>query len=441
MTTSNTSVTDATCPDLTEESPTITRQDIIGNHRLVRLALSCADTSSIRGLAALSGIILLPLIILSAVSVAEGRFLPGSVTAPLEHPQATEVLGMSFVGDTMVWPFCVLIPFACVFLNIAVGRTCRFLQELPSMLSADWIAGNAREYRHLIEDAKTDLNGGNIWRWIYGMCLLAGMGMFAWNAVTCTFPEQFRPYTGTSVNTIQANAIVLERFDSAIRLPKWDTDWRSAPGCWAAARIWVLIVGYFWLPLILYKLFNLVGSTYRLLRRLSHRTGALNVRPLAPDRAGGLSHVGAMALSFVYPMTVFGIMMTMPFLKENTPPSVHNWIVLLPFVPLFFVVFFVPLIGVHGAMEGAKEHCLRDISDLFDRVNANFMAELRSPTLDVDGFNRLEASLRGLRDCHERVERMPVWPFDLGLIHRLLAGVLIPLAIPILQLVVERFAD
>jgi hypothetical protein len=78
---------------------------------------------------------------------------------------------------------------------------------------------------------------------------------------------------------------------------------------------------------------------------------------------------------------------------------------------------------------------------LFDRVNVKFMDELHAPKLDVDGFNRLEASLRGRRECHDRVEKMPVWPFDIGLVYRLLAGVLVPMTIPILQLVVEWLVE
>jgi len=224
-----------------------------------------------------------------------------------------------------------------------------------------------------------------------------------------------------------------------VLIPKWDTDPAGAPLSWATARLWVLCIGYFWLPLILAKLVNLVAGTYYFTKKLSDQDGAFDVKPLAPDKAGGLSSLATLAKSFVYPMVLFGIMMTMPFIKENTQPSLHNFLLFVPFVPLFFLVFFLPLGGAHKAMKRAKDQALEEFSALFDTVNAQLVLAIRGPAERATEVDRLHTSIRALRSCYERIEKMPVWPFDISVIYRLIAAVLLPATIPILQILLHKW--
>jgi hypothetical protein len=425
------------------ESVSMTRDDILRHDRLLRRALDALRLDNLGGWLRLLAVIVVPLALLSFVTRLEGRFEWGSVTRQIG---CDKLRGMSFLGDTMVWPYVILIPLLFVLLNLVISRFERLFSSIEPVLSRRWLAGHAEEYRAMVGATRRIVGGGGGWRTVRRVAVALGLLFFVWNTVTCTWPDRFKPYK-TSTPYVDrsgtiANGAILSKdaaqgkyvkidLDHPIPVPKWDTDRQQGPWSWLSARLWVLLLGYVWIPLVLYKLANLMAATYFFTDRLAAYHGALEVQPLAPN-SGGMGTLASLPLALTYPMVVLGIMLAMFFFKENTSASVHNLILLVPFVPVYFAMFFVPLLGVHRAMLAAKQEYQQRFADLFEEVHETFLREVKTPSLDKDEFSRLQVTMKGLSESYERISAMPVWPFEMSTVYRLITSVLIPVAVPLL---------
>ncbi len=431
----------------------IHRSDLLHNEPGLRFGLDLIRLDSARGLLRLAAVILFPLLIFTAVTLYEGRFGLGSVTWLSGELGSRRVRGMSFLGDTMVWPFVILIPLLFVLLNKALDRFEAFFESIQGLLSRSWLIENSEEYLQIVERTRSIVRTEGGWRYTRQTCVAVGLVFFAVNTIVCSYPEISIPYLDYSVVPYTTNQPWVKQPDTCgsyqeenlapcekIPVPKWDADIESAWWSWLSARVWVLFLGYVWIPVVIHKLFNLVLATYIYTSRLATHQRALEVKPLSPDNVGGLSKLASLATALTYPMVVVGIMMAMPFIKENTTPSLHNMLLFIPFAPLFFSFFFLPLLGVHRAMSAAKEKYLREFADLFNNVQARFLGAIREPSLDAEEFQRLEISMRGLSETYGRIEKMPVWPFEISTLYRLFTAVLIPVLVPIcLDLLARRF--
>ena len=434
------------------EETTIVRGEVLTNDGALRVGLEYLRLDAPRGLIHLSALILLPLMIFAVVTTHEGRFGRGSVTRVIgqpfggitrvvEDPKALDgetVRGMSFLGDTMVWPFVLLIPLLFVLLNVVIDRFVMFFRSSRRILSQQWVVEHEAEYREVVDRVRRIVRAEGAWRFVKIAAITVSIAFFLWNTGVCTFADRFKPYKTSRPYVEKESGHFVQKDLEAqgrppIPVPKWDTDIRNAPLSWLSARLWVLLMGYVWIPLIIYKLFSLVSATYVYTDALSKTEhSALDIKPLSPDNAGGLSRLSSLAIALTYPMVVVGLMMVMPFYKENTSPSLHNTLMFIPFMPIFLAMFFMPLLGVHRAMAAAKEQYLEEFATLFERVHDTFVKEVRSPSLDLAEFSRLEISMRGLAESYEKISRMPVWPVGVSTLYRLFTAVLIPVLVPIL---------
>src|SRR5258707_992639 len=92
--------------------------ELLGSHAALRWLTSRIgfDTSSHRRFLAL--MVLVPSVLFSVVTIGEGRFWLRSVHGVVSGTHY-DAIGMSFLGDTMVWPFFVLVPAALLLLKYA----------------------------------------------------------------------------------------------------------------------------------------------------------------------------------------------------------------------------------------------------------------------------------------------------------------------------------
>lgn len=455
----------------------IVRSDFFIRDRLLRRFLGWAKPTSARNIFKLILLILVPLVVMSLITISENRFSFGSVTWESheldgvvidlgtlpDRPASTDgqipnsnsqpipytlnkpkVRGMSFLGDTMVWPYAILLPFLLLLLNVALSRFERFFASVKQVLSKDWLEKNPDTYNQIVDQTRATLAGEGAWRLFKILAISAGFIFFAWNTVTCTWADIFKPYKADAPYVLIDNkyvqletSMILESPRPVetifpVQVPKWDCDPDVGFLSWVVARLWVLLIGYVWIPFILFKLANLVAAIYIYTKKLSSHKNALDIKPLSPDQAGGLSRLASLATALTYPIVVVGLMMAMPFFKENTNVSLHNLVLFIPFVPVFFAVFFIPLLGVHRAMVTAKDEYLEQFSELFDKVNAQFIREVKAPSLEINEFTRLEISMRGLTDSYDKISKMPVWPFEISTLYRLGTAVLIPVLVPMI---------
>jgi len=469
--------------ELLPASGVVTRRDILRHDRFLRRILDLLRLDRLGGWLRLILVIAGPLALLGFVTWWEDCFEWGSVTGPVAVKAGVwfTVRGMSFLGDTMVWPYMILIPLLFVLLELAICRFEQFFLSIKPVLSPDWLAQHAEEYRAMVGESRRIVGGAGGWRTVRRAAVALGFFFFVYNTVTCTFPmpDFFKPYKTSSpfveqgvtskppylqISLDQKHTLTFALTDrpkaeesskplvapagasvdgslappppkylqtrliQEVAVPKWDTDRSRWWWSWLSARLWVLLLGYVWIPLVLYKLANLVAATYTFTNRLAACPGALVVQPL--DAAGGLGRLSSLPFALTYPMVVLGIMLAMFFFKENTSASLHDLILLVPFLPAYFAMFFVPLLGVHRAMQAAKQEYQQKFAGLFEVAHEDFLREVKTPTLDAAGFSRLQLKMKGLSESYERISAMPVWPFEMSTVYRLITAVLLPVVVP-----------
>lgn len=361
--------------------------------------------------------VLVPFVVLSAATILEGRFAPGSVRAADARVSGGSIGGMSFLGDTMVWPLMLLVPLAMLALKRSVHATCRFYGRLGEMVSPRWRSGAPGVLESIVDDGRRALAGEGAWRWARRLAILLGLGAFLFNTLICTFPQYFHPY----------QRLVPGLGAEPVPLPKWDTDPRGAPLSWLTSRAWVLLLGYFWLPLIVVKLLNLVFSVRGTLSKLSRLEGALEVQSLGRDATGGFSAASRAALSFVYPVLAISLMGAMSFMKEHAMPSPHNYLFMLATLPFFALVFLPPLWCLHGVMARGRRRMLRELTGHFQLAFHAYVAALQSEGPVSPRSRELAVALHELRVSTDLVKGSPTWPFGLSILSRLLTAALVPL--------------
>ncbi len=356
--------------------PVVSRDDVLAGDPVLRWVLDRVGLDTVAKVLTLFATILVPLTGMVLVVAAEGRLHLGSVVGPSsDHPELI-VQGMSFVGDTMVWPFAIMVPLLFGLTDLVVRRMVHFFTIAHTLLSERWVETGRTQYEETLREVRHILSWSGGWRWLKVLAIVSGLGFFAYNTVVCTFSERFRPYASAHVVQVTETGPTEVDLPEPIAVPKWDTAPGEAPGSFFAARIWVLLFGYVWLPLLLAKLVAMVAATFKYTQLLSEEKPegrAIDVRPIAPDGAGGLSPLANLATAFTFPMIGFGLLMAMPFLKEHATPSLHNYLLFVPFVPIFLGVFFLPLLGVHRAMREAKEEMIQEFASVFSRLNEELL--------------------------------------------------------------------
>ncbi|MBL7215341.1 MAG: hypothetical protein ISS71_06660 [Phycisphaerae bacterium] len=184
-------------------------------------------------------------------------------------------------------------------------------------------------------------------------------------------------------------------------------------GGYIAAKIYLLFTWGFILPIIIYAFFVsciLIFYIYSHLSKIGP-SGVVLVRPLSPDKVGGLKHINEAMISIViniFPLGLFTVALifvhglTLPLIVWTT-----GWIVLL------CGIFFLPLSSVHVAMSKRKQLIVGEIEDKFNRLNDKLRQMLRDDSSKED--IRLAETLKSMEQLHTAyriAEKMPIWPFD-----------------------------
>jgi hypothetical protein len=190
------------------------------------------------------------------------------------------------------------------------------------------------------------------------------------------------------------------------------------------------IILYFLLTVIAYKAY----FSILFLRRLRNDFRII-VRPLHPDRCGGLKPVGNFCIKIDYILLVVGLAIAafsiFPHAKE-----MNTLICFALFLYVFFATFFFfyPLWTVHDSMETQKRSLLNNLNEKLDSVYQETYEEIIARGIDVDErkLNKIEK----MDMIYERANKMPVWPFDVGNLIRFLTTIFIP----VMSIVVNAIA-
>ena len=195
--------------------------------------------------------------------------------------------------------------------------------------------------------------------------------------------------------------------------------------------IYEFIIFGFIFPFIAFKYVMILHSIRYMCVELNKRD-ALKIRPLSPDKAGGLGALGA----FNFKMVLVILPMIIPLVLYPIFGGLNELFSagIIIYIPALCFAFFYPLSGAHNAMSKFKKQELSILSWEFNRVYDEFVRDIRSKQLkDIpDDFELMEK----LDHLYQKAESMPVWPFNLAIFYKL-GSVIVIVAIPILYEVIS----
>tara|TARA_Y100000031_G_C7898442_1_gene238425 strand:- start:12 stop:431 length:420 start_codon:yes stop_codon:yes gene_type:complete len=110
--------------------------DFVPQRSVFGLAARHLSVENRQTLLKLFAVVTLPLVVLGCATWYEERFHFGSVTRSMDG--YGDLLGMSFLGDTMVWPFVFFVP-ACLLLTMrAINQAVILLNTLCEKIQKDY---------------------------------------------------------------------------------------------------------------------------------------------------------------------------------------------------------------------------------------------------------------------------------------------------------------
>ncbi|MBM2851180.1 MAG: hypothetical protein HW418_4122, partial [Anaerolineales bacterium] len=128
-------------------------------------------------------------------------------------------------------------------------------------------------------------------------------------------------------------------------------------------------------------------------------------------------------------IAVVGLNLGMTLLRGQTMPDVltpEYYFELAVYLVAAPVLFFLPLWSVHARMAVAKQKLLAEIAEQFELEYRSLLDGLRRNELKLDDVARLEA----IQKVYKIAQASPAWPFDLEIVSKFGAAVLLPLLLP-----------
>lgn len=161
-----------------------------------------------------------------------------------------------------------------------------------------------------------------------------------------------------------------------------------------------------------------------------------DIKPLHPDRSGGLKPIGELCLSINKIIFVFGIGLSMWYIlphPETSDTILQIFLAAYIIAGVFF--FFYPLWTVHDAMRSQKAHLLDEISSKINVAYKEAYREIRKRGSPVD-TTKLEG-IQALDILYERADNMPVWPFDVDTLIKFFTTIAFPFLLISLEWIIR----
>ena len=159
----------------------------------------------------------------------------------------------------------------------------------------------------------------------------------------------------------------------------------------------------------------------------------INIIPFHPDKCGGLSSIGSIALRNQYLLTVLGInIIFLVWFSLTVSTSAFLSFLIVAAIVVYLVVgpiaFMGPLLPFRAAMAREKVRLSRVVSD-------KIVARLNT-LIDDDPDKKVsvedEEQLIRLQTLAEMVGKLPVWPFDATTLKRFVTSYILPVAMLLL---------
>ena len=197
---------------------------------------------------------------------------------------------------------------------------------------------------------------------------------------------------------------------------------------------WVMVASL--LPLRFIAFYALV---FMLVRQMAVLIGlnrffvefSVEIQPLHPDRAGGLRMLGDYVFTNGLVVAIVGLILGMELLRVRADlavmtPELYGELAVY-FLAAPSVFFLLPLYSAHIRMVEAKQKLLAEIAEQFDLEYRVLLEGLRQDVLKLEEVERMEA----IQKIYEITQSSPDWPFNLALVSKFGAVVLLPVLVPL----------
>jgi len=157
--------------------------------------------------------------------------------------------------------------------------------------------------------------------------------------------------------------------------------------------------------------------------------------PLHPDKAAGLKPLTKVTsrmnylilISMIVPLWWVFVMSVDPY-----DPSILSMAV--PVTILSFIVFLLPLTKAHGIMSKKKKEHLELLSKEYHQLNKKLI-DVKNKKLNIK--KKYIEKLNQIQDLYQKTDRMPVWPFNLNYLIKIIVTIGLPLVILFSEVIVS----
>src|SRR3989337_944196 len=117
-----------------------------------------------------------------------------------------------------------------------------------------------------------------------------------------------------------------------------------------------------------------------------------------------------------------------------------RWCSLFSFavIPLIFLMFYLPLSGVHRRLVSEKERLLQEansrIASILDRIHSAAFEQQ-----DYEGVAGMRAVYSTLKEAKETVQGLRTWPWRPGTLTGLLSALFLPIILPLVREILSMF--
>lgn len=200
-------------------------------------------------------------------------------------------------------------------------------------------------------------------------------------------------------------------------------------GCTAVYARLFGVANWFWVFLVTYKCFVTVWGVRRALRF------EVVIRPLHPDRSGGLEPIGKLSLSISYILSFLMVFLALTYSFDDL--AKRHPVLIIPGLLIYISAPFM-MLGMlseaHEKMKQKKREAIERLRITLDHYYAKLIRGSKDEILDTNAAE----DIRRTCDLNEVLDKTPVWPLDIGSITRFLTTTALPAIVFLFDVVMSR---
>lgn len=243
----------------------------------------------------------------------------------------------------------------------------------------------------------------------------------AYGALLEKFDRKFNNYYITAASL--ASAAAISAYIHFFRKTSW---LGSSGGLTGAYDSFFVFLNFAMIINIVYKSCIAIWLTQKIL------AFDINIRPMHPDHAGGLRHIGSLSMAVNYFLILVMFFFTLLLIFD--PFAQRFVLIYLIFYVFTFFIFFASLYEAHKKMRRVKDDALEKLEN-----TSNFYYNKLAASAGSRGIYDLDSAdeIIMVDNLYTIVEKMPVWPFNVNNIIKFFSVFITPFIIFVISLLVN----